>query len=173
MGRSELADRLLGMWVNIFVSAPLSALVPVLMILFGFGETTVMLTVFLFAVWIIVLDARAGVADISPSLEEMALVLRRYARSALRQDHRLWAALPEILAGIRIGLIRGVKGVVIGQLLVSVSGYGELFETLFPKFPDGRVLGTDLCFCSLSPCLSRRLSGRSRRRFEYYAGVRQ
>src|SRR3546814_6355567 len=40
----------------------------------------------------------------------------------------LWAALPEILAGIRIGFIRGVKGVVIGQLLVSIIGYGELFE---------------------------------------------
>ena len=40
----------------------------------------------------------------------------------------LWAALPEILAGIRLGVIRGVKGVVIGQLLVSIIGYGELFE---------------------------------------------
>ena len=43
MGRSTAADRLLGMWVNVFVSAPLSALVPILMILFGLGETTVML----------------------------------------------------------------------------------------------------------------------------------
>src|SRR5690242_7304758 len=38
MGRVRIADDLLGMWVNIFSSAPLSALVPVLMILFGFGE---------------------------------------------------------------------------------------------------------------------------------------
>src|SRR5690554_3465459 len=41
MGRVEAADRLLGMWVNLFVSAPLTALVPVIMILFGMGETTV------------------------------------------------------------------------------------------------------------------------------------
>ena len=73
MGRSEAADRLLGMWVNIFVSAPLSALVPILMILFGLGETTVMLAVFLFAVFIIALDARAGVGEMQRSLEEMAL----------------------------------------------------------------------------------------------------
>ena len=34
----------------------------------------------------------------------------------------VWAALPEIIAGVRLGLIRAVKGVIIGQLLVSVVG---------------------------------------------------
>ena len=72
MGRVRLADDLLGMWVNIFSSAPLSALVPVLMILFGFGEKTIVASVFLFSVWIVVLDTRAGVLHISPSLLEMA-----------------------------------------------------------------------------------------------------
>lgn len=37
MGRVKAADKLLGMWVNVFVSAPLSALVPIIMILFGFA----------------------------------------------------------------------------------------------------------------------------------------
>ena len=45
MGRVKLADDLLGMWVNIFSSAPLSAIVPVLMILFGFGEKTIVAAV--------------------------------------------------------------------------------------------------------------------------------
>ncbi|HSS64497.1 MAG TPA: ABC transporter permease, partial [Gammaproteobacteria bacterium] len=35
MGRIDAVDRLLGMWVNVFVSAPLTALVPIIMILFG------------------------------------------------------------------------------------------------------------------------------------------
>jgi len=38
------------------------------------------------------------------------------------------AALPEILAGSRIGCIRGVKDVLIGQLLVSIISYSALFE---------------------------------------------
>src|SRR6185295_9776108 len=58
MGRSVIADRLLLPWVDLFLSAPLSALVPVIMVLFGLGETTVVLTVVLFAMWIIVLNAR-------------------------------------------------------------------------------------------------------------------
>jgi NitT/TauT family transport system permease protein len=46
---------------------------------------------------------------------------------AFRQIY-VWAALPEILSGIRLGVIRAVKGVIIGQLLVSVVGFGTLFE---------------------------------------------
>ena len=43
-------------------------------------------------------------------------------------------ALPEILAGVRLGAIRGVKGVVIGQLLVAIIGVGELFEVYSNNF---------------------------------------
>lgn len=127
MGRSTVADRLLLPWVNLFLSAPLSALVPVIMVLFGLGETTIVLTVVLFAMWIVVLNARAGVRGISPSLVEMAASFGATPVAAFAKVY-LPAALPEILAGIRLGLIRAVKGVVIGQLLVSVVGFGTLFE---------------------------------------------
>ena len=133
MGRSLLADRILLPWVNMFLSAPLSALVPVIMVLFGLGEKTIVLTVVLFAIWIIVLDARAGVKGISPSLVEMA---RSFGASPWQSFSRIyiWAALPEILSGIRLGLIRAVKGVVIGQLLVSIVGFGSLFELYSSRF---------------------------------------
>lgn len=45
------------------------------------------------------------------------------------------AALPEILAGVRPGVIRGVKGVVIGQLPVSIIDIGALFSLYQQNFP--------------------------------------
>jgi NitT/TauT family transport system permease protein len=133
MGRSVLADRIMLPWVNMFISAPLSALVPVIMVLFGLGETTIILTVVLFAIWIIVLDTRAGVRGITPSLVEMA---RSFGASPLQAFTKiyLWAALPEILSGIRLGMIRAVKGVIIGQLLVSIVGFARLFELYSSRF---------------------------------------
>jgi len=133
MGRSRIADRILLPWVNMFLSAPLSALVPVIMVLFGLGEVTIVLTVVLFAIWIIVLDARAGVRGISLSLIEMA---RSFGANEWQIFNRIYvlAALPEILSGIRLGLIRAVKGVVIGQLLVSIVGFGSLFELYSSRF---------------------------------------
>ena len=171
MGRVHAADRLLGLWVNLFVSAPLSALVPVLMILFGLGATTIVVTVFLFAVWIIVLDTQAGVRHVAPSLIEMS---RSYGagRSALYGKVILWAALPEILAGIRIGLIRGVKGVVIGQLLVSIVGYGELFELYSRNFLMEEFWALTILLFAFAMLLAE-LMGLLERRVEYYAGARQ
>ena len=171
MGRVKIADDLLGMWVNIFSSAPLSALVPVLMILFGFGERTIVAAVVLFAIWIIVLDTRAGVRHISPSLVEMARAYGATGR-ALYAKIILWAALPEILAGIRLGLIRGVKGVVIGQLLVSIIGYGALFETFSRNFRMTEFWALTIILFAFAMLVAE-LIERAEAKVEYYAGARQ
>ena len=128
MARSETVGRILRVWVNVFVSAPVSALVPLLMAVVGIGQTTVVVTVFLFAVFVIVLDTEVGVRQVSRSLLEMASCFGA-GRGALYGKILLPAALPEVLAGLRLGVIRGVKGVVIGQLLIAILGVGELFET--------------------------------------------
>ena len=170
MGRVKIADDLLGMWVNIFSSAPLSAIVPVLMILFGFGETTIVAAVFLFAIWIIVLDTRAGVRHVSPSLIEMA---RSYgaSRPALYRKIIVWAALPEILAGIRLGLIRGVKGVIIGQLLVAIVGYGALFETFSRNFRMAQFWALTVMLFAFAMLIAQAIEW-AELKVEFYAGVR-
>jgi NitT/TauT family transport system permease protein len=127
MARTRVLGRLLGLWVNIFVSAPISALVPVLMAVIGIGETTVVVTVFLFAVFVIILDTQVGIGRADRSLVEMARSFGA-TRAQLYAKVLLLCALPEILAGLRLAAIRGVKGVVIGQLLVAIIGVGELFE---------------------------------------------
>ena len=133
MGKSRLLDEMLLPWVNIFISAPLTALVPVLMVLFGFGTKTIIITTALFAVWIIIFNARAGVMQINRSLVEMA---RSFGAGPFTAFYKIyfWAALPEILGGVRIGVIRAVKGVIIGQLLVSIVGFGALFELYSSNF---------------------------------------
>jgi NitT/TauT family transport system permease protein len=170
MGRFKAVDELFGIWVNIFVSAPLSALVPVLMILFGMGETTVVVTVTLFAVWIIVLDTRAGIQHVPKSLIEMG---RCYGAStfALYAKIILLAALPEILAGIRLGVVRGVKGVVIGQLLVAVIGYGELFELYSRSFDMENFWALSFILFAAAMLMSAAMEY-VEKKVEYYAGVR-
>ena len=170
MGRSAIADRLLLPWVNMFLSAPLSALVPVIMVLFGFGDTTIVLVVVLFAIWIITLNARTGVLGISPSLVEMARSFGASGAQAFAKIY-LWAALPEILAGIRLGLIRAVKGVVIGQLLVSVVGFGTLFEIYSSHFLIEHFWALLLVLFAFAFALNEALAWLERR-FAYYAASR-
>lgn len=170
MGRWPLADRLLLPWVNVFVSAPLSALVPVIMALFGFGETTIVLTVLLFAIWIIVLDARAGARAIQPSLVEMALCFGADRWQAFTKIY-LWAALPEILAGIRLGMVRAVKGVIVGQLLISVVGFGHLFEIYSSNFLMEHMWALLLVLFALAFAIDGVL-GHIETRIEYFAASR-
>jgi len=127
MGRVRAIGELMGMWANIFESSPLTAIVPALMALLGFGMPTMIVTVFLFSVWVIALDTQVGVAHVSQSLLEMGRSFGASRRELLTKIV-LFAALPEILAGVRLGLIRGVKGVIIGQLLIAIVGIGYLFE---------------------------------------------
>jgi NitT/TauT family transport system permease protein len=170
MARVRLMGRILGMWVNIFVSAPISALVPILMAVIGIGETTVVVTVFLFAVFVITLDTQVGVQHADRSLLEMA-------RSFGARRHEIYtkvlvlSALPEILAGVRLGAIRGVKGVVIGQLLVAIIGVGELFELYSQHFLMEEFWALVLVVFLFAFAISEAIAALERR-VEYYAGSR-
>jgi NitT/TauT family transport system permease protein len=170
MGRVKFVDRLLGMWVNVFVSAPLTAIVPALMVIVGFGQATVVVTVVLFSVWIIALDTRAGVKGINPSLLEMT---RSFGAKKIEVYTKVifWAALPEILAGLRLGLIRGVRGVVVGQLLIAIMGIGELFELYSRNFLMDRFWAL-VIFIFLFAYAVSELVNRLEHRVEFYAGTR-
>jgi len=170
MARVRSVERILGMWVNIFVSAPISALVPILMAVIGIGETTVVVTVFLFAVFVIVLDTRVGVQSADRSLVEMA-------RSFGARPYQVYgkvlilSALPEILAGLRLGAIRGVKGVVIGQLLVAIMGVGELFELYSQHFLMEEFWALVVVVFLFAFAVSEAIAALERR-VEYYARLR-
>lgn len=170
MGKNRLLDELLLPWVNMFLSAPLTALVPVLMVLFGFGMKSIIITTTLFAIWIIILNARAGVKQIDRSLVEMA---RSFGASPLDAFFKVyfWAALPEILGGVRIGVIRAVKGVIIGQLLISVVGFGALFELYSSNFLMSHFWAVLLVLFGMAFTLSELLAYLERR-VAYYAAKR-
>ena len=170
MGKNRLVDELLLPWVNIFLSAPLTALVPVLMVLFGFGMKSIIITTALFAIWIIILNARAGVMQINRSLIEMA---KSYGASPLDAFVKVyfWAALPEILGGVRIGIIRGVKGVIIGQLLISIVGFGALFELYSNNFMMAHFWAVLIVLFALAFSISELLAY-FERRVAYYASKR-
>jgi NitT/TauT family transport system permease protein len=170
MARAKSVGRILGLWVNIFVSAPISALVPLLMAVVGIGETTVVVTVFLFAVFVITLDTQVGISHADRSLVEMARSFGA-TRGQLYRKVLLLSALPEILAGLRLGAIRGVKGVVIGQLLVAIIGVGELFELYSNHFLMEEFWALVIIVFLFAFAVSEAIA-LAERRVEYYAASR-
>jgi NitT/TauT family transport system permease protein len=65
-----------------------------------------------------------------------------------------------------------VKGVVIGQLLVSIIGYGELFELYSRNFLMEEFWALTLVLFAFALIVAE-LIGILEKRIEFYAGVRQ
>ncbi|MDQ0316857.1 ABC transporter permease [Amorphus orientalis] len=170
MGRFSAADKILNVWVNIFISAPLTAVVPALMPLLGIGETTVVATVFLFAVWVIIIDTREGIQGVSPSLVEMARS-NGATRFQMFWKILLPSAMPEVMTGVRLGVVRGVKGVIIGQIVIALVGFGALFETYLQTFQMTRFWALVLVVFSLGFVLVE-LVGLLEKRLTFHAKSR-
>jgi len=124
MGRFRTVRCLLDGWVNALMSAPLSALVPVLIALFGIRDTVVAATVFMFSCFVIVVNTQAGVRGTERSLVEMARVFGAGEVALFRRIY-LPAALPAVMLGLRLGAVQAVKGMVVGEMLISLVGLGE------------------------------------------------
>jgi NitT/TauT family transport system permease protein len=170
MARMASVGKVLGLWVNIFISAPISALVPILMAVIGIGESTVVVTVFLFAVFVITIDTQVGIRQADRSLVEMARCFGA-TRRQLYTKVLFLSALPEILAGVRLGVIRGVKGVVIGQLLIAIIGVGELFELYSQHFLMEEFWALVIIVFAFAFAISEAVAFLERR-VEYYASTR-
>jgi NitT/TauT family transport system permease protein len=124
MGRFATVRYALDGWVNALMSAPLSALVPVLIALFGVRDTVVAATVFMFSFFVIVVNTMTGVRGTERSLVEMA---RAFGGGEASLFARIYvpAALPAMMLGLRLGIVQAVKGMVVGEMLISLVGMGE------------------------------------------------
>ncbi len=124
MGRFAVLRHLLDGWINTLMSAPLSALVPVLIALFGIRDTVVAAAVFMFSFFVIVVNTMTGVRGTERSLVEMA---RSFGAGEGALFGRIYmpSALPATLLGLRLGAVQAVKGMVVGEMLISLVGLGE------------------------------------------------
>ena len=113
---------------------------------------------------------RAGVKQINRSLVDMANSFGAKPIDAFVKIY-FWAALPEIIGGIRIGFIRAVKGVIIGQLLISIVRFGSLFELYSSRFLMSHFWAIILVLFALAFTISELLAMLAKR-FDYYASKR-
>ncbi|MBI2873474.1 MAG: ABC transporter permease [Firmicutes bacterium] len=125
MARYQLIEDALDFWINLGMSAPMLAFIPLLIILFGLGDATRVAVTFLFAFWVIVVNTFTGIRYLDPALVEMAVSFGA-SEGQLFWKIRLLGALPLIMAGIRMGVGRAIKGMVNGEMLITVVGLGAM-----------------------------------------------
>jgi ABC-type nitrate/sulfonate/bicarbonate transport system permease component len=125
LGRFRRVERMLDIYLDILLVIPMAALIPILVMSTGIGLLSRVILVVLFAIVMIIVNARAGVRQVSPQLLEMAASLGATERQIWRKI-LLPSALPAIMTGVRIGLGRAITGMIIVELLMVSVGMGGL-----------------------------------------------
>jgi NitT/TauT family transport system permease protein len=72
MGRFREVEHFLDLYINALMSAPMTAFVPVLILWFGLGVESRIAVVFLFAVFVIIINTMTGVKQVDRTFLEMA-----------------------------------------------------------------------------------------------------
>ncbi len=135
MGRSRLAEAICEPHVNALYATPQVALTPLLMIWLGLGFSVKVTVVFLFAFFPILINTASGAKNVSASMVEVG---RAYLASPWQITSKIVfpAALPFIMAGVRIAVGRGLVGMIVAELFTAITGlgamltlYGNIFET--------------------------------------------
>lgn len=139
MGRSDAARRVLNPYVSFFQATPLIALTPLVVIWVGIGFQAEVAITFLLAVWSIIINTQEGVRNTPSTLLDMARIYQASGSSVIR-NIALPYAIPYIFAGLRIGLAKGLIGVIIGEMDISLKGLGGLITNYGDAFQTAQLL---------------------------------
>jgi NitT/TauT family transport system permease protein len=142
IGRVPIARQLLDPFLQVMRPIPVTAWLPLSMILFGLGSKSAFALVFLGAFYPILLNTVLGVKGVDPKLLEAASMLgcrgpAQFTRVVLP------AALPSIFTGLRLGLGLAWFVIVVGEMTGVPQGLGAVIM-------DGRTLSrTELVICGM------------------------
>lgn len=103
---------------------PASAAIPVAIVFFGLSDAMVLASVGFGAVWPMLLATAYGVAAVDVRLVEVSRMLRLGRLTYLRVI-ALPNAMPDILAGMRVGLVVALIITIVGEMLTSRTGLGQ------------------------------------------------
>jgi NitT/TauT family transport system permease protein len=134
MGASRTADLILSPYVWAMTSLPRVALIPLLILILGFGNEMQLTIIVLSAVFPIMVNCMAGVKTVDPSLVRAGQVFGTN-RPQMYLKVILPFTLPFVISGINQGIARGLVGMLIGELLGGGgNGLGFLLDRAGDRF---------------------------------------
>jgi ABC-type nitrate/sulfonate/bicarbonate transport system permease component len=112
-------------WVSAVYATPTVALAPLFIFMFGIDAPSKMAVVFLLAIFPIVINTSTGMRSTDRIYIEAARSFCA-SRTQIFSKVLIPSALPFIVAGLRLGIGRGLVGVVIGEFIGARAGLGYL-----------------------------------------------
>ena len=127
MASSEVGKKILQPWIAGLYATPTIALAPLFILWLGIGIWSKVLVVIFLVLFPVTINTEAGLRTTSARLMEM---LRSFGATQWQIFFKLSlpSAVPFILAGLKLGIGRGLIGVVVAELFGSRAGLGRLIS---------------------------------------------
>jgi NitT/TauT family transport system permease protein len=125
MGAFRRVNAALDIYVNALLTAPSLVFAPIFFAIWGLGREPVIAVVVFYAIFIIIINTQAAVTNVPVPLLEMG---KSFNASRFQVFRRIVipSALPLMMAGIRLGAGRAVKGMLNGEMFIAIVGLGRL-----------------------------------------------
>ena len=111
--------------VNALYSTPLVAVIPLVILWFGLGNTAKIFIVMILAVFPILINTITGVRNVPANLIDVgtAFASREFE---IFTKIILPSALPYMMTGLRLGIGRAIIGMVVAEFFTAITGLGAL-----------------------------------------------
>jgi NitT/TauT family transport system permease protein len=165
MGVSRWVEWAVNPFVNLGLSLPLVSLIPIVLLVFGLGRTSVAVVIVVYALPSMIVNTFAAVRGVDPDLRAMA---RSFGAGRWLTVRRVVmpAAMGLVLAGVRIATGRSIKAVIIAEQIVGLVGLGGLIQRLGGAFAVEQLYAVIL-FVGIVGVASLALLGRLERVVRY------
>lgn len=127
MAKSPVFESVLSPLVLAFQSTPVVAYAPLLVIWFGSGPTSKIITSALIVFFPMLLNTIVGIRNVPTSLRDLLRSLRAN-RWQMFSRLEVPAALPILFGGLKVSAVLSVIGAVVGEFVSSSAGLGYLIN---------------------------------------------
>ncbi|MFC5237744.1 ABC transporter permease [Pseudonocardia zijingensis] len=131
--RSDWCRRAALPWLAVYYAIPVFAIYPCLVVLFGVGPVPILVVSVAFGTVVVVTNTLTGFDSVPQPVVKLARARRLGAGQYLRRI-LLPAAAPDILAGLRLGLVYSIIGVLATEFILSTHGLGHYIADAYHTF---------------------------------------
>jgi ABC-type nitrate/sulfonate/bicarbonate transport system permease component len=153
LGGFRFLGRVLDPFVHAMNSTPGAAFIPLIIVWFGLYTEAKIVVVWNAAVFAVLINTTAGIANANKDLVEMARAFGA-KRWTLFWQVMVPDALPSILSGLRIGASISTVGTVIAELTMAQSGLGGLLAAAGNRFQMDRYFAVVVVLMALGTLIT-------------------
>ena len=125
IGRYRAVDAATDWLVNALYATPLIAVIPLVVLWLGLGDSAKLFVVTMLAVFPVLINTAAGVRNVPRSLIDVGAAFAANERQIFVKII-LPAVVPFIMTGLRLGIGRAIIGMVAAEFFTAISGLGGL-----------------------------------------------